>query len=297
MRIVYSPDALIDIFTKQLSLNQYELGILNTQKIAINEEILQDYDRSLNGNQHYQDWLASLHQHRLISKFGDSDDTKAALVLKGKDLDHYALACYISDQRITSLRACGPWTQPYIDNIHIKKYLSSTHQQINPYRTLVLDSNGKIGFNIFDKYLSLDANIYLYDQYINKKSCALIDYLARKCSADNYIKVFLFKEDDNCFSVSQLEQKFNAYKNLKFYRVEASTAARIHDRFINFGQRIQITFSKGLDQFGPIFSRNSIAEFSNSDSEINFYDVHPGLAHHQIECTNGGTFTLSKRHV
>lgn len=297
MRIVYSPDALAEIFSKKISLSAFELGILNTHKIAINNKILQDYDKHLNGNQHYQDWLSNLHQHQLISSFGNSTTEQEALVGKGQNIDHYILASYISDQRITSMKACGSWTQPYIDNINIKKYLSSTHPQSNPYRTLVLNSKGKVGFDIFDKYLPLDANIYLYDQYINKKSCALIDYIANKCGVNNHIKVFLFNEDGNCLSVSQLEQKFNAYRNLKFYKVKASTAAEIHDRFINFGQRIQVTLSKGLDQFGPLFSRNSISGFSNSDSEINFYDVHHELAHHRIECTNGGIFTLSKRHI
>lgn len=297
MRIVYSPDALTAIFKKQISLNAFELGILNTHKISINNKILKDYDNQLNGNQHYQDWLSNLHQHRLISNFGDSTTEQNLLANKGKNLDHYALACYISDQRITSLKSCGPWNQPYIDNINIEKYLSSSHPQSNPYKTLVLNSKGTVGFNIFDKYLSLDANIYLYDQYINKYSCALINYIASKCSSNNFIKVFLFKEDGNCFSVSQLEGKFHAYKNIKFYKIKASTAAEIHDRFINFGQRIQVTLSKGLDQFGPILSKNSISGFSNSDSEINFYDVHANLAHHQIECDNGGTFTLSKRSI
>ena len=297
MRIVYSPDALKYIFTKQIPLNAFELGILNTHKISINSKILKDYENHLNGNQHYQDWLSNLYQHHLVSTFGNSPNEQDALVDKGKNLDHYALASYISDQRITSLNACGPWTQPFIDNINIKKYLSSSHPQNNPYRTLVLHSNGTIGFDIFDKYLSLDSNIYLYDQYINRHSCALIDYIAKKSSAKNYIKVFLFKEDGNCLSVSQLEKKFNAHKNLKFYKVNASTAAKIHDRFINFGQRIQVTLSKGLDQFGPIFSKNSISGFSNSDSEINFYDVYPNLAHHRIECANGGALTLSKRHI
>lgn len=297
MRIVYSTDALVEIFTKQLSLNQYETGVLNTNKIAVNDEILQDYNKILNGNQYYQDWISGLHHQSLISKFGNSDIANNSLVGNGKDLDHYALASYITDQRITSLKVCGPWNQPYIENVHVKKYLSSSHQQSNPYKTLVLDDSTKIGFNIFDKYLSLEANVYIYDQYINEKSCALIDYFAKKCKAGNYIKVFLFKEDENCFSVAKLQQIFKEFSNIKFYRIDASTAAKIHDRFINFGQRIQITFSKGLDQFGPKFSKGKVSSYSNNDSEINFYDVHLGNSYHEIKCFNGGKFTLSKRFI
>jgi hypothetical protein len=109
-----------------------------------------------------------------------------------------------------------------------------------------------------------------------------------------YVKIFLYQESGNCYSANYLNNFYNS-SNFKFYKINNSTAASIHDRFINFGKRLQLCFTVGLDQFNPYLIKNNL-HFDNRESAILFYDVLDSDKSYEIETDNGFRINLPKRY-
>lgn len=293
MRALYHTDALSNIFLGNLKLDDFERSIINTSKIVLTDEIIEDYNLKFGDNQIYQDWISSLLSHLKIEK-ADSTCIKSKLSEIKKPLDNYDIGSYYSDQEIISLKNNSWWNNEISINTPLKSFLTEERNASNPYKTIIMETNGKIGFDLFLRYLKVEKEIYIYDQYINHKSKRFLEYVYNNISDGAYVKVFLFKEDGNCFSANQLNSCFNSTK-IKFYRVTPTTAASIHDRFINFGKRIQVAFSKGLDQFNPIIKNKSIT-FNNEDSTISFFDILNSNKNYEIESNNGPKIKIPKRY-
>ncbi|PIG09092.1 hypothetical protein CLU84_1974 [Comamonas sp. 26] len=242
----------------------------------------------------FQDWFSSIYLNNCILN-ADGENGAEHLSQYVPNWNHYGRASYFCDQQISSINQCGKHIINHVDNIYVENFLKKPMIQSNPYKTIVMESNGKIEFSILEKYIKVEKEIYIYDQYINKQSKKLIDYIVNNAPKNCFIKVFLFEENNNCHSAIDLHHIYNS-DHIKFYKVDAATAASIHDRFINFGRRIQVCFSVGLDQFNSKLI-NKIEHFSNRDSTITFYDINRSDSHYEISCDNGFEIKLKKRKI
>ncbi|MDX4956421.1 hypothetical protein [Delftia acidovorans] len=293
MRILYHKDILFDIFSGNIVLNDYERSVVNSSGIILTSEIVNDYNSRFGDNQIYRDWISSLFSYKMIENV-ESYIIKREISENFVSLDHYEIGSYYSDQEVISAKIVNSKINSISIKTTLKEFVSTRRNCKNPYKTVIMESNGNAGFDLFERYLKIEKEIYIYDQYINSKSKIFLKYIKDNVSADAYVKVFLFEEGGNCFSAEELNREFNSGK-FKFYKVKGSTAARIHDRFINFGKRIQVTFSKGLDQFNPLL-KNRIIIYENCDSVISFFDILNSDKKYLIESVNGLKIEIPKRY-
>lgn len=302
MYSVYHESVLEGVFRHSVQLDNFQKSMLYTSRIALTKKLFDRYAQIFQGDQSFYDWFSILERHDGVYIIPDTVASGFYENLSDPACAAYGVSSYVANQEIVLLDTSGQqannFKKNHIEPCDFSQYFSQFKNSKNPFKTFRFEKNGSVDFSFLKKYITVEDEIFIYDQYINKQSRLFLEYICSNARVGCYIKVFLYKEDDNCFSTSELNEYFQKFPNvnIRFYKVTSSVAAEIHDRLVAFGKRLLLDFSVGLDQFGAQI-RGGRVSFSNRDSTINFYNVSQYSEYCDLSCEQGGKFKMKKRNI
>ena len=242
-----------------------------------------DFNEALSGISEYQTWFAYMQSRNRLRVL---NPTLVSTYLEKNNAsidDIYITAAYLSNMNLvlsakqmtsaTDVLVLEKWGLTRID---IEETSSSLHDLAsvkNPIKTIVLKTRGNLDHSVITKYFSNENRVVFYDKYINEESMRLIESCVLLAKKDLELNVITTSLGGECLDKATILQRLSRLKpsaNIKVEYCNQQTRKKFHDRHIFIGDRIQLTFSRGLDVFG---SRNTAGGYQNKAGEINFYDI------------------------
>lgn len=271
MRSAAHVDALNDIFSGKANILTY--GLTLAAKIDITLEILHDYNNTLGSNPLFQAWLAACqNQNRIIT----NDINDAPRKVRGTPIDirKYAAASYFSGGCLISSN-----TWPLANRVPALSSIGTKLINValppptdipgdNPIASINLQHGGNTSFNVLNDYIKPEEIVVVYDKYINAASMELLQNIATLLEPGCTIKVFTTHISNSCLTTAVIIQKLkitNPRITIVCEEVSLAFRKKVHDRYIFCGNRLQISFTRGLDCFGP---RNRHGVHSNHLSDV-----------------------------
>lgn len=137
-----------------------------------------------------------------------------------------------------------------------------------------LKPGGRITPAVLSSYFLKEKRLFIFDKSINARGADFICEITRYCLPDCKVVVMSNFHNNVARSVMgrlELEKYLNANKyngTISVKQADKSVTTYYHDRFIFLGERLQMTFSSGLDCFGLK------GDWANSDGDITVHCIH-----------------------
>ena len=178
-----------------------------------------------------------------------------------------------SQARFTALNPSG-WGVPILEANSYKHSPSSHPWGMKIAEIISLKPGGKVNPSVLSKYFLKERRVFIFDKNINKRGADFICEITRYCEPNCRVVVmsnFNGSLARNVMDRKELECYLNAHKyqgTISVKQADKAVLDAYHDRFIFLGDRMQMTFSSGLDCFGLR------GDWTNSDGDIAVHFVY-----------------------
>ncbi|MFK7700161.1 hypothetical protein [Pseudomonas caspiana] len=251
--------------------------------IAITAGIIDDYDSKISrdGTGMARDWLKRVYDspsrwrmvnHQELEYYGINPENGLH--------EEYVGAAYVHGHTLFKfeefeellrlakkygLKLCTPSSEIDFSSL-------SGHSIIESY---LLNSTTNYKHNIVRKYFNQEKQIIVYDRFFKDSSLTFLENVI--CDAHDDVSITIISEFEKHSLLTKLEtadrlKRIKPKASINCYYPDFKELSDKHDRHIHLGNRLQLTFSSGLDCFG--MSPN----WNNSECDIQVYYLGPGCS-------------------
>lgn len=287
MRIAIDAEALITAFSGE----NFDLeDIIRPSILAITSNIIDDYTNKilLDGSGLGKDWLSRhLSNPEKIRYILDEELTHYEILdPKDKNLDYIGAAFLHGHQLITSSKEPKLLAKAKDYGVQLRDSKNSIPPQTLPGYSIVfnllLNSITKHKHIAIRHFFSKEKSIIVYDRYMKESSlCLLEQVLIASHELTNITIISDFERNQNSIiskaTVQQRLSKIKPKAKINCYFPDLKKLDDKHDRHIHLGDRLQLSFSSGIDCFGLP------PDFNNSECEISVHYLsknHPLREYH-----------------
>lgn len=249
---------------------------------GVTTEILDEYHGLLGKHPFFQAWFSTVSQYRRLDVFDPQHFRAYAFPTLSSIKPDYLSAGYFSGMNLLlshtqKLHAkdeelINKWGVRF-EQIEALLGKGSPLFGDNPINEIHLKKGGKIPLEAAARYCNNENNLVIYDKYINNKAIQLIADCCKRLDQAANITVITGNPQNHCLSISQIKTQLKAIQPNATVECEIAnpdTQKDHHDRFIFLGQRLQMTFTRGLDIFG---NANTKGEMINQSGTISIYST------------------------
>ena len=278
MRAVIEKDVLEDCFN---GASSEVLIAAHASVLGVTEAIVEEYMNITDPSGMYKEWFDKkfsvsanhyLVRNEILAKYGLN---KSCINSNYVGAAYHSASTMIAKSK-TRFAALNPseWGISVIESATYR-YTPSAHSWgVKIAEILTLKPGGKATPAALSKYFLREKLLFIFDKSTNRRGADFICEITRYCAPD--CKVIVMSNFHKSISRGvmdrlELEKYLNANKHngtVSVKQADKVVTDNYHDRFIFLGERLQMTFSSGLDCFGLK------GDWTNSDGDITVHCIH-----------------------
>jgi hypothetical protein len=258
------------------------IQMLGSSIFGVTTNILDEYNQLLGSHSFFNAWFAHANMNRRLDVFDAQNQASYAFPGLASIKPDYLGAAYFSGMNLllSTSQVIANVDEATLDNWgihrhHIETVLGTPFVSFgdNPIYEINFTKGGKLPLKAVSNFCSNEKQLVIYDKYINAKAMHLICDCCKQLDSNATVTVITGKPQAHCLSVIDIKNQLKQILPIATITCEianTSTLKEHHDRYMFIGERLQMTFSRGLDIFGDI---DAHGDMINESGTVSIYST------------------------